>query len=280
MQNPVQSANDAQMNQIIASLPPEVRAAIVQAGIKDAKAVLPVPYWSTVRFAPTYDVGAGFATIAALNPRKAFQYAIGAQGPAVAGFAAGYQAQPDDTNLLRPGETLDNADVWIYGLAAELCPNSDAKLAMELWRNAWVELSLNGTTSIRLGTLGMFPSAGGLYGQGLSQALLPPISDTGGGVDGGPGATVSAMANGNPMGGNFLRFPQPFKWCGIGSGGADAQLTVLVNLGQSVSVPIVASRAAGAGVAAWTQPLTANAAPVDIRFRLISVSISQRSVNQ
>jgi hypothetical protein len=276
--DPVEAAKQAQMNQIIAALPPEVRAAIVAAGVQDAKAVLPVPYWSTVRFAPTITAATN-AFIAAQNPRKAFQYAIGGQAQ-VAGFAAAYQPQPDDTNLLRPGETLDNADVWIYGLAAELCPNSDAKIAMEVWRNAWVELSLNGTTSIRLGTLGMFPSAGGLYGQGLSQILLPPISDTGGGIDGGPGATVTAMANGNPMGGNFLRFPQPFKWCGIGTGGADAQLTVLVNLGQDVNIPIVASRAAGAGVAAWTSPTTDNVAPVDIRFRLISVSISKRSVNQ
>lgn len=276
--NPVSSNTDAQMNAIIAALPPQVRAAISEAALKDAKAVLPVPYWSTVRFAPTINAGAN-AVISALNPRKAFQYSIGGNA-AVAGFSTTYSVQPDDTNLLRPGETLDNADVWIYGLAAELCTNSDSKLAMEVWRNAWVELSLNGTTSIRLGTLGMFPAGAGLYGIGQSQILLPPIPTPGGGVDGGAGAAVSAMANGNPMSGNFYRFPQPFKWCGVGTGGADAQLTVLVNLGQDVNVPIVASRASDTGIAPWTSPTTNNAAPVDIRFRLISVSISKRSVNQ
>jgi hypothetical protein len=277
--DPVQQARQAQINQLIAQLPPEVRSAIVAAGVSDAKTVLPVPYWSTVRFAPTIDTTNNLAFIAAQNPRKAFQYAIGGQAQ-VAGFASSYQPQADETNLLRAGETLDNADVWIYGLCAELCPNSDAAIAMAIWRNAWVELSLNGTTSIRLGTLNMFPSAGGLYGVGQSEILLPPLDATGGGVDGGPGASVSAMANGNPMGGNFMRFPQPFKWCAVGSNGADAQLSVIVNLGQDVSIPIAASsRSAGTGVAAWTQPSTSNAAPVDIRFRLVSVSIGKRSVN-
>lgn len=274
--NPVQQARSNQMDRIIASLPPEVRAAMAQAGINDARAVLPVPYWSTVRFAPT--IAANVATIAAGVQRKAFQYQIGADMQ-VAGFAAGTTAQPSDTNLLRAGETLDNADVFIYGLAAELAPNSDAALAAQLWRECAVDLSLNGTTSIRLGTLSMLPSAGGLYGIGRSQLLIPAITESGGGVDGGPGAAFSALANGNPMGGNFLRFPQPFKWCGVGTGGADASLSVIVTPNRAVSIPLATTRAAAAGVAPWTQPTTANAAPVDIRFRLISVSISRRSVN-
>lgn len=280
--NPLQQNQQASINRQIAMLPPEVRAAIVAAGLQDARAVLPVPYWSTVRFAPT--IAANIATIAAQVPRKAFQYAIGGDGQ-VAGFAPGFQMQPADTNLLRAGETLDNADVWIYGLCLELCNNSDGALAAKLWRECVVELSLNGTTSIRLGTLSMFPSAGGLYGNQKSNLLLPAQEVTGAGADGGEGATTHYASNGNPMGGNFLRFPQPFKWTGIGSGGSDAQLSVIITPVRAINIPLAVSRVAVAGGAttpgtgAWTQPATADTDPVDIRARLVSVSIARRSVN-
>ena len=274
--NPVEQQRAQQINAMIARLPPEVRAKIVQDGAREAKTVLPVPYWSTVRIRGT--VAANTLTVDT-SSRKAFAYAVG-QPMDVAGFAASTIAQFSDTNLLKQGETLDNANVWIWGLAAELCPNSDPVLAARLWRESIVELSLNGTTSIKLGTLGMFPSAGGLYGQGQS-ALVMPSEPVTGANDGGQGATVGFVANGNPMGGNFLKFPQPFKWSSVGGGGSDANLSVIVTPTRAITIPLAATRAAAAGTTgAYTQPSTGDAGTFcDIRFRLISVAVSERSVN-
>lgn len=273
--DPVQQNRNAMINAQIARTPPDVRAAIVAAGLADAKTVLPVPYWSTVRIAGT--VAANTLTVDT-TARKAFQYAVG-QDMTIAGFSATV-AQFADTNLLRAGETLDNADVWIWGLAAELCPNSEPALAARLWRDCVVEMSLNGTQSIKLGTLGMFPSAGGLYGVGQSALLLPPENVTGQNADGGPGASFGSLANGNPMGGNFLKFPQPFKWGAVGNGGADASLSVIVTPTRAITIPLAATRAAGAGVGAYTQPSTGDRGTFcDIRFRLVSVAVSRRSQN-
>lgn len=273
--DPVQQNRNAMINAQIARTPPDVRAAIVAAGLADAKTVLPVPYWSTARIAGT--VAANTLTVDT-TARKAFQYAVG-QDMTIAGFS-GTVAQFSDTNLLRSGETLDNADVWIWGLAAELCTNSEPALAARLWRDCVVEMSLNGTQSIKLGTLGMFPSAGGLYGVGQSALLLPAENVTGQGADGGPGAAFGSLANGNPMGGNFLKFPQPFKWGAVGNGGADASLSVIVTPTRAISIPLAATRAAAAGVGAYTQPVTgALGTFVDIRFRLVSVAVSRRSQN-
>jgi hypothetical protein len=272
--NPIQDNRAAQINAMIARLPPEVRSAIVAAGAKDARTVLPVPMWSTVRVRGT--VAANALTIDTTS-RKAFQYAVG-QDMTIAGFP-GTIAQFCDTNLLRAGETLDNANVWIWGLAAELCPNSDPVVASRVWRDSIVELSLNGTTSIKLGTLGMFPSAGGLYGAGTSFLAMPTEATTAP-QDGGQGSQVGYVANGNPMGGNFLKFPQPFKWSSVGGGGSDSSLSVIVTPNRTITIPLAATRAAAAGVGQYTQPATGDLGTfVDIRFRLISVAVSERSVN-
>lgn len=276
MNNPIQAAQNAALAQQVLNVPPAVRAAIVNSAGLDARTVLPVPYWSTVRIRGT--VAANTLTVDT-SPRKAFQYSVG-QDMQVAGFAAGTVAQNADTNLLRAGETLDNADVWMWGLAAELCTNSEPLLAAQIWRECDVQLSLNGTTSIRLGTLAMFPGAGGLYGIGQSALAAPPLNVSGMGADGGNGAAFGSIANGNPMAGNFLKFPQPFKWGALGKGGSDAQLSIIVTPNRAISIPLAATRAAAAGVAPWTQPATGGVGTyVDIRFRLVSVSVSDRSVN-
>lgn len=272
--NPLQSNQQRILDAQIASIPGNVRAAIVAAGTADARTVLPVPYWSTVRIGGT--VAANTLTVDTTS-RKAFQYAVG-QDMTIAGFTS-TTAQFCDTNLLRAGETLDNADVWIWGLAAELCTQSEPRLAAQLWRDCIVELSLNGTQSIKLGTLGMFPSAGGLFGVGESN-LSAPTLPTSGILDGGPGAAFGFVANGNPMGGNFMKFPQPFKWSAVGSGQSDASLSIIVTPNRTVSIPLQASRVAAAGVGAWTQPTTGQLGTfVDVRFRLISVAVSKRSQN-
>jgi len=273
--NPVEAQRVAAIRRDIAALPPHVRAAVGPEAIAEARSVLPIPYWSTVRIAGT--VAANVLTVDTTS-RKAFQYAVG-QDMAIAG-RAGTAAQYADTNLLRSGETLDNASVWIYGIAAELCSNSDPRLAADLWRECSVELSLNGSQSFKLGTLAMFPSAGGLYGVGQSNLVLPPDNVTGQAADGGPGAAFGSASNGNPMSVNFLKFPQAFKWCGVGSNERDASLSVIVTPNRAITIPLAASRPAAAGTGAWTQPATGDRGTfVDIRFRLISTSISKLSQN-
>ena len=273
--NPIQQNRNNILDAKIASLPADVRAAIAADSIGQQRTILPVPFWSTVRLQAARTAGPPVVLTIDTTPRKAFQYAIG-QDMTVAGFTS-TTAQPCDTNLLRAGETLDNADVYVWGLAAELCSNSEPILAAQVWRQSVVELSLNGTTSIRLGTLAMFPSSG-LYGAGRTFVAEPSLPEPGGVDNGAP--TASYMSNGNPMAGNFLRFPQPFKWSGVGRGN-DSSLSVIVTPNRTITHTCSAARAAAAGVSAYTPPAAAGdlGTFVDIRFRLVAVSVGPRSVN-
>lgn len=275
--NPANQAQQAELFRQLANLPPDLRAFIANQAVKEQRTVLPIPYWSTVRALASHAAGPPVVLTVDQTPRKAFQYAIG-NDMQVAGFAAGTAAQPCDTNLLRAGETLDGADVFIWGLAAELGTTSEPVIAAELWRNAIVELSLNGTQSIRLGTLGMFPSAGGLYGAGRSFVIEPDLATPGGGDGGAP--LVGYMSNGNPMAGNFLRFPQPFKWQATGKG-SDASLSVIVTPNRTIAITCAAARAAAAGISAYTPPAASGdkGTFADIRFRLVAVAVSPRSPN-
>lgn len=283
MAQPQNQAQNAALYRQLAAMDPALRAFVAKNAIQEQKTVLPVPYWSTVRIAGT--VAANVLTVDT-TVRKAFSYAIGGD-MAAAGFAAGTIAQPADTNLLRQGETLDNADVWIWGLAIELCPNSESSLAGRLWRDCIVEISTSGTQSIRLGTLGMFPSAGGLYGQGRSFAMQP-ATNVAGANQGGQGATIGFVANGNPMSGNFQRFPQPFRWSSVGSNAGDSQLTISVTPNRTILETLLATRAAVTVVPAVTpgtiepatQPATGDFGTFcDLRIRLVAVSVGARSQN-
>lgn len=282
MASPQDQARQAANFQRLAAMDPGFRAFVAAQAIKEQKTVLPVPYWSTVRIAGT--VAANVLTVAA-TPRKAFSYQIG-QDMTAAGFTT-TTAEGAETNLLQASQTLDNADVWIWGLAVELCTNSEAILAARLWRECLVELSTSGTQSIRLGTLGMFPGAGGLYGQARSFIGQPPTNQKGA-PDGGAGALFGCMANGNPMGGNFMRFPQPFKWSSIGSNASDSQLTVTITPVRAITIALAATRAAVAVVAmvtpgtveVATQPATGDLGTFcDLRVRLVAVAVGARSQN-
>lgn len=277
MASPQNQAYKAELYRQLANVPADVRQLIAADAVDDQRTVLPVPYWSTVRLLATRAAGPPVVLTVDTTTRRAFQYSIGSDMQ-IAGFAAATIAQSCDTNLLRNGETLDNSDVWVWGLAAELCPNSEPLLAHLAWRECTVEFSLNGTTSIRLGTLGMFPSGGGLYGTGRSFIQEPAIPQSGG-VDGG-GVQTGVLSNGNPLAGSFLRFPQPFKWTGVGKG-SDSSLSVLVTPNRALAVTCAVARAAAAGIAAYTPPAAAGnlGTFVDIRFRLIAVSVGKRSQN-
>lgn len=282
----MQPQNEAQAQayyKALANMDPGLRAFVAQQAIKQQRTVLPVPYWSTVRIGGT--VAANVLTVAAAQPRKAFSYAIG-QDMTAAGFTT-TNAEAADTNLLRAGETLDNADVYIWGLAIELCANSEPALAARLFRECIVEISTSGTQSIRLGTLGMFPSAGGLFGTGTSR-ILQPSTNTAAPQDGGVGGQVGFIANGNPMGGNFMRFPQPFKWSSVGSNQGDSQLTITITPNRAITLALAATRAAVAVVAMVTpgtiepatQPATGDQGTFcDFRVRLVAVSVGNRGQN-
>jgi hypothetical protein len=286
--NPADQAYKQQLYRQLASLPPDVRAFIGEQYGDTQISVLPLPYWSSVRFQAVRSGAGPFLFTIDTTQRRAFAYAQG-QNMATAGFTLGQIATEADTNLLKANETRDNSDVWIWGLAAYVTPDSEPALARRIWRETAVDISLNGTQSIPLGTLEMFPSAGGLYGQGITY-LKAPNDITAGptDADGGIGASMGFLNNGNPMAGNFFRLPQPFKWASVGSQGADSSL-IITNTPLRTIVESATARAAipvTAGVTSvGTEPFTPPAATgdpgtfVDVRWHLICVAVAKRSVN-
>ena len=279
--SPTQDAQAIQLIQQLAQTNPNVRAAMAKMSQDNQRVILPIPYWSVGQWqaAPA----AGAITIDTTR-RTLFQYAVG-QDMASAG-AAGRVATYADTNLQRQGETLSNADVWIYGLCLEIEPGSEPLIVQALWDDAFVDISTDGQNSIRLGTPAMFPSAGGLYGAAQSADVLPDQNNAGPNTDGGPGATLSFLSNGNPIAGSFIRFPQPFKWGGVGQGGADASLTIGITLTRALAITLPAARVAAPGGAAGPvapyNPPTAAGQPgtwARIRARLVAQSVNRRSAN-
>jgi hypothetical protein len=287
--NPANEAYKQQLYRQLASLPPDVRAFIGEQYGDTQISVLPLPYWSTVRFQAVRGGAGPFTFTIDTTQRKAFAYAQG-QDMTIAGFtAAPTIATEADTNLLKANETRDNADVWIWGVAANLQPTSEPALAARIWRETAVDISLNGTQSIPLGTPEMFPGAGGLYGTGLTYLKAPNDITAGPSVaDGGEGAKLSFVTNGNPMAGNFFRLPQPFKWASVGSQGADSSL-IITNTPLRQIVETATARAAIPVTAAITSvgteaynPPAATGDPgtfVEIRYHLICVAVAKRSVN-
>jgi hypothetical protein len=94
------------------------------------------------------------------------------------------------------------------------------------------------------------------------------------------------MSNGHPQAGNFFRFPQPFVWRAIGKG-RDSNLAVILRSSRAVTATS-ASRAAVVGAApgesgrveAATAPADLAAGTfVDVRVRLVSISVGDRSIN-
>lgn len=270
----------------IANLPPDVRAQIQDTYAEGQITVLPLPYWSTVRFQSVRAAGPPVSFAVAAGERKAFAYSIG-QSLQIAGFNAVYgNATEAETNLLRQSETRDNADFWIWGVACTLTNDSEPSLARRIWRDTSVRISLNGTTQIPLGRLEMFPGAGGLYGAGVSFIKRPEVN-SGGAVDNGPGAIMPFCANGNPMAGNFFRLNQPFKWASVGNSGADSSLIISFISQRAITETSGLVRAA---VASGTANMTAEAFTppvadgdvgtfVDIITHLVGVSVAKRSVN-
>jgi len=278
---PAQKAHVARLNAEIANLPPDVRAQIQENYDAGQVAVLPLPYWSAVRFQGAVAAGPPPTVTIDTTTRKAFSYAQG-QPMTGAGFLAAYgNATEAETNLLRAQETRDNADVWIWGISCYLTQDSEPALARKVWRETSVSIALNGTQSIPLGRLEMFPAGGGLYGAGVSGIKTPSFDNAGGGTDNGAGAILPFMNNGNPMSASFFRLQQPFKWSAVGQGGSDSSLNIGFTPQRQIVETCGIIRAAGAGIAAFTPPTTAGqfGTFVDIIVRLWCVSVAKRSSN-
>jgi len=283
--NPIQAVRRDQLNAQIAALPPDVRAALIADGLDESRTIQNTPIYSTVRFQCDVSFLAGTpAYVITPQPRKAFQYGVG-QEMTVAGFdptsgctspPRGNIATESHTNLRRGGETNDNADVYFWGLSCELWQQSEPSLVAMLWDLCALELSLNGTQAIPVGTMSMYPQAGGLYGAGMSQIIEPALNIPGG--SGQQGSVYPFMSNGNPMSNSYRRFPQPFKWAAVGGGGAkDSNMSLSVTMPNGGlllgSLPRIA---APPDVAAFAAPPSVGAT---IRFQLLSVSVGRRSVN-
>lgn len=285
--NPSNPADQAQLQAMLrqlASTDPKMREFMTKLALGGQRVVLPVPYWSTVEFAAdATKLTAGSISIDS-KPRKAFQYAFG-QTMTVAGSTA--SATFSDTNLLTQAQTLNNSDVYIYGVTLEPLPGSEPLILQQLWSDGLIELSTDGNTQIRIGTPAMFPAAGGLYGTGYSADVLTaadqagPIQTGGAGPGGGIGAPVSYLANGNPMSSNFLKFAQPFKWSAVGGGGSDCQLSISFTCTRFTDFVLAAARASATGVQPWDPPTVPGdpGTGARIRVRLVAQSVSKRGEN-
>jgi hypothetical protein len=267
-QNSMNAARRLSVAQQMRFVSPEVRQQIASDAIKSQKSILAWDYYSTVRFDAVLSGGGPFTYTIAAGTRKAFGYKIGDQ-PTQAGFRAGVTVGQAETSLLKPSETRDNADVYVWGLAAEVCQNSDAFFVKQLWRNAYVQLALSGTDQHLLGPLAFFPAAGGLYGASPSTVTTPPLPNV---LDN----PLPAMDSGYPSAGNYYRLPQPVIWQANGSGRKDCSLSIAVTIDNAIALSGVADRASASGVAPFTHPADGTVF-VDIRWRLISISVAGRS---
>jgi hypothetical protein len=271
-----------QLDAQIVNLPPDVRAQIQQNYQDSQITVLPLPYWSTVRLGAAVAAGPPPTYTIDTTVRQAFSYAQG-QSMTSAGFASTYgNATPAETNLLRAQETRDNADVWIWGIKMYISQYSEPALARQVMRDVWISIALNGVQQIPLGTLDMFPAAGGLYGAGVTALKTPDFATPGGGTtDNGAGAILPFFNNGMPLASSYFRLQQPFKWSAVGTAASDSSLNVAFTPSRNIVETGGIIRAAATGIAAFTPPTTAGqfGTFVDIRVGLVCVAVQKRSVN-
>lgn len=244
--------------------------------------LLTFPIWSYMRFVAALAAGPPVVGTIPANALVAFSYGIG-QLMTAAGQPA-VNATQADTNLQNAGQTRDQADVFVYGLSAELDPRSDADFVPDVFMETDVQISTNANTQIPLGKLAMFPQPGGLFGSGRTSMLEPSI-DNAGGVDGGAGVIIPYQSNGNPTSGSFYRLDAPIFWAGLGTG-PDSNLNLTCTPRRAIAKTAGLVRAAGAAGATYngapspfTPPSAAGSMFVGITWRLHAVSVQVRGVN-
>ncbi|MDB4884470.1 MAG: hypothetical protein JWL95_3236 [Gemmatimonadetes bacterium] len=232
------------------------------------------PIHSVVRFAAGVVPGPPVVATIDTAPRVAFSY--GLNGDMAPAGRPGVLATPADTTLQNPGQTKDQADVFIYGLSA-MVAGGEVGFLRDLFRETDVAISTTANVTIPIGTMDMYPQPGGLFGGGNS-ALLEPGLSIPGGVDNGEGAQVLFATNGNPTAGSFRKLDSPLFWAGVGSG-PDSNLQLICTPRRPIIKTSSAFRGAGAGISAFT-PITAALAYVDIKWVLHAVSVQIRGSNQ
>ncbi len=262
--------------------PPQVRALIAEEAVASQKSILPVIYYSTLRFA-TARTGAGpFTYTVPQQTIKAFGYKEGDVMDA-AGFPAGTVATGAETNLVTGGsQTNEGADVVVWGLALEPLPGSSGEplILFELVNQVFFELSLNASNRFRIGKLTDMPQGGGLHGAAKTRLRAGALADAN-------SPDESALANGNPMAGNYYKLPYPFRWNAIGNNKKDTALVISATVARAIAVTS-ADRAAVAGAApgasgqveAFTSPANLAAGTFqDVRVKLACIQIGERSLN-
>lgn len=265
----------------VEQVPGPVRAMIAQEVIESQRAIKQVIYRSIIRCASARTGAGPFTYTIAPGPRVAFGYKIG-DSLVQAGFAAGV-ATAAETNLRSAGgQTNRNADVVIFGIGVEIMPTSEPRLVAELARYGFFSMSVDGgANSDYIGQLTDFPSGGALFGAQRTKLEAPTLVETAGPVE-------SYLANGNPMAGNWLMLKRAVRWNSAASKKPDSALSVTFDLGQAVTETstdraAVAGAAPGASgrVEAFTSPADlARGTFVDLRVKLLTIEVSDRSANQ
>lgn len=264
--NPRQQISQLRNLAAAAQVDPATRALIGQDALDSQVTILPLPYWSTVRFRGIRAGAGPFTFATSVETRKAFAYKIG-DDMQVAGFASGTAAQSNDTNLLAGGsQTNDNAAFVITGVGVEVVPGSEPELVKAIMRECALSLSLSGTNRQLLGPIARFPQPGGIFGQ---QCSTLSSEDGAGGTP--AGQLNGVLQNGNPQAGNLYKLGQfPLRWNAVGSGKKDTSLVISFDLGAAITL----AGEATAGV--YTAPAEIFA---DFRVHLHGIQISKRSSN-
>lgn len=223
---------------------------------------IPFPYFSTVKLVARTNAAGNAYELARGTVVTAFSYGRG-QSKDPAGFTAeDGVATEADTNLTNAGQTISGEQVNIRGMACQVLPRSldvapagsppaviapaDANFLGALCESLSVELSLNGgRETFQLGTLGMVPGAGGIYGGGQPSSVPPGLAQN---------QPISELfpSNGMPMANNNFRVPNGITWKNQGQ--RDSQLSIIFRNTRAISIPKPADRDAGTGITAWTAP--------------------------
>lgn len=231
-------------------------------------------YYSTVRFQFTV-TGAGpyTYTLAAGTRVNAFSYGKG-DSLVGAGFPAAFgNATEAETNLQGKGDTA-GATVTIYGLSLAIDEDGvDAALVRAVWKNTFVDVTLNGSDRyVLIGKPGRIPASGGLFGGGPTLIETPPATQS-------QKDSVGTLVNGFPDQSNFLRLAEPLKW--FPTGQIDSRFQVRFETARAIVKTATARAAVDADTIVAFAPPTTTGDPytfVDVTTYLHTVEMAPRSI--
>lgn len=234
------------------------------AAVEGLQSTTPFPYFSTVQLmAPRVNAAPGpyTYTIAAGTTPTAFTYAQGQNpGQSIPRLVAPGVATFAETNIQTPQQTISGEALEVYGISIQpkhgSIPSdgnfSDSRLLAQIDTNVSVALVMNnGKSTFQLGTVGMIPGGGGIYGWGYDELGTQPL-------DGGR-PQFSSQANGNPQRGNAFRMPSGLIW--RASGQVDSNLQIEFNVRRAIVLTSggdpanpLADEAAAAGIRGYNFP--------------------------